>query len=68
MDNSTLLWVAGQVIAAATIWGGIRIDIKNIHRQIEHNAEIAKSDAEHAEKSATDAHARIDRMLERKHS
>lgn len=29
-----LLWFAGQLIAAAAIWGGIRIDIRNIHKDI----------------------------------
>ena len=51
---SVWMWLAGQLIAGAAIWGGIRADIKSMHIRLEH-----------AEKSALDAHNRIDRMLER---
>ncbi len=52
-----LLWLGGQLIVAAAIWGGIRADIRSIHSRIDH-----------IEKSANDAHARLDNHLERTHS
>jgi hypothetical protein len=55
-DINIWMWVAGQVIAGAAIWGGIRADIKGMHIRIEH-----------AEKSAVEAHSRIDRILENRH-
>lgn len=48
------MWIAGQIIAGAAIWGGIRADIKAMHIRIEHT-----------EKSVDEAHIRIDRLLER---
>jgi hypothetical protein len=48
-------WLAGQLIVGAAIWGGIRADIRSIHTRLEH-----------AEKSAEEAHNRIDRILERR--
>ncbi|WP_176754627.1 hypothetical protein [Nitrosospira sp. Nl5] len=56
MDANVVMWVAGQLIVAAAIYGGIRADIRSIHQRIEH-----------AEKSLVEAHTRIDRMLERGH-
>ena len=55
-DINIWMWVAGQLIAGAAIWGGIRADIRGMHIRLEH-----------AEKSAEEAHNRIDRMLERGH-
>lgn len=52
MDQDLFLWVVGQLVVGAAIWGGIRKDIKNIHKNIEH-----------MDKSLSDAHGRIDRML-----
>lgn len=56
MDASVITWIAGQLIVAAAIYGGIRADIRGIHQRIEH-----------AEKSLVEAHTRIDRILERGH-
>ncbi len=55
-DTSILLWLAGQIIVGAAIWGGIRADISGMHKRLEA-----------AEKSNTEAHGRIDRILERGH-
>lgn len=55
-DANLLLWIAGQLIVAAAIYGGIRADIRGIHQRIELS-----------EKSLVEAHNRIDRMLERGH-
>lgn len=55
-DINIWQWVAGQLIAAAAIWGGIRADIKAMHARLEH-----------AEKSVSEAHNRIDRLLEQRH-
>lgn len=53
--TNVLLWLAGQVVVGAAIWGGIRSDIKSIHERITET------------KKATDqAHERIDRILERR--
>jgi len=57
MPDEIYLWIAGQLIMAAAIWGGIRIDIKNIHKNIE------KLDSVVGE-----AHSRIDRLYERNHN
>lgn len=56
-DQSMLLWLGGQIVVAAAIWGGIRADIRSIHSRIDH-----------IEKSANDAHVRLDNHLERTHS
>lgn len=53
-DATILMWLAGQIIVGAAIWGGIRADIRSMHARLEH-----------AEKSMTEAHTRIDRLLER---
>ena len=55
-DLNILTWIAGQLIVAAAIYGGIRADIRSIHQRIEHT-----------EKSLVEAHSRIDRLLERGH-
>jgi len=46
------LWAVGQILVAAGIWGGIRADIRNLHREVE-NATTA----------ATRAHDRLDMLL-----
>ena len=52
MDN-VLLFILGQVITGAAIWGGIRVDIRSMHSRLER-----------VEKSSDEAHQRIDRHLE----
>lgn len=54
-ESQWLMWLAGQIIVGAAIWGGIRADIRAMHSRLEHN-----------EKSLTEAHSRIDRILERR--
>jgi len=56
MDNEIYIWIAGQLIAAAAIWGGIRIDISHIHKNVERLF-----------KESDKANHRIDRLYERKH-
>ena len=51
--NTVLMWLVGQIIAGAAIWGGIRVDIRNIHARMNDIKNIAD-----------EAHKRIDRMLE----
>lgn len=54
MDAQTiLLWVCGQLVVGAAIWGGIRSDIRGIHRRQELN-----------ETSTSDAHNKINRHVE----
>lgn len=48
-----VLFVIGQLVAAAAIWGGIRTDLRSIHQRIER-----------VEKSIDDAHGRIDRHFD----
>lgn len=56
MDNfEILVWVAGQFITAAAIWGGIRADIKSLHSRVE-SVEIA----------ARNVNNRLDNHLERR--
>ena len=52
MNLDVMLWFMGQLIVGAAIWGGIRMDIKNMHKRI---------DALH--ETAHDAHKRIDGIL-----
>ena len=54
-ETQIFLWLAGQVIVGAAIWGGIRADIRGMHFRMEH-----------AEKSMQEAHQRIDKILERR--
>lgn len=54
-DPNILMWIAGQLIAGAAIYGGIRADIRAMHARIED-----------AKRSADEAHSRIDRLLERR--
>ena len=55
MDNELYIWIAGQIVVAAAIWGGIRIDIKNIHSKIEH-----------LYKGLERTHERVDRLYDGK--
>lgn len=57
MDSNVILWVFGQIVTGAAIWGAIRADIRNMHRRID---EIKQS-ADHA-------HMRMDRHLEVRNS
>ena len=50
---NVLLWFVGQIIVGAAIWGGIRVDIKNIHQRMTDLKDVAD-----------EAHKRIDRILE----
>ena len=53
MDN-ILLFLFGQLVTAAAIWGGIRVEIKNLHSRIDGVLKVAD-----------EAHQRIDRHLEK---
>lgn len=48
-----VLWLVGQLITGAAIWGGIRADIKGINQRISR-----------VEESADQAHERMDTHLE----
>ena len=52
MEN-ILLFVFGQIVTSAAVWGAIRADIRNMILRIER-----------VEKATDDAHQRIDRLLE----
>ena len=64
--NNLLLFILGQLIAGAAIWGGIRRDLQNIHRTIEGNKTDALAGINEAKRMADEAHQRIDRHLEKK--
>lgn len=55
LDASIITWLIGHLIVGAAIYGGIRADIRGLHQR-----------QEHTEKSVTEAHVRIDRVLERR--
>lgn len=55
MDTNLLMWIFGQLVVAAAIWGGIRADIRSIHARIDR-----------AEESIGDAHRRLDNHIDRK--
>ena len=57
MNIDVLVWLFGQVVIAAAVFGGIRMDLKNIHNS------IAKLDND-----VNDAHKRIDGILLNKKS
>lgn len=52
-DVSMLMWLGGQIIVGAAIWGGIRADLKNIH----HTQGIHQQDIK-------ESRTRIDRLFE----
>lgn len=54
MDSNLIAWIVGQIVVAAAIWGGIRADIRSIHSRVER-----------VEKTASDAHERLDRHIDR---
>ncbi|WP_299074967.1 hypothetical protein [uncultured Paraglaciecola sp.] len=54
MDTNLLMWIGGQLVMAAAIWGGIRSDIKSMHMRIDG-----------VEKSAGDAHRRLDAHIDK---
>jgi hypothetical protein len=54
-ESQIIIWIIGQIVVGAAIYGGIRADIRGMHLRLEHS-----------EKSLSDAHERIDRMLERR--
>lgn len=54
-EANIFLWLAGQLIVGAAIWGGIRADIRGMHLRIEQT-----------ERSMRDAHSRIDNFIERR--
>ena len=35
MDNDIIMWIFGQLVVAAAIWGGIRADIKSFHARLD---------------------------------
>jgi len=53
MDNTVLLFIIGQTITAAAIWGGIRVDIRAMHTRMND-----------IKRAADEAHSRMDRHLE----
>ena len=54
-ESQIIIWIIGQIVVGAAIYGGIRADIRGMHLRLEHD-----------EKSLSDAHERIDRILERR--
>ena len=54
-ESQILIWIIGQIVVGAAIYGGIRADIRGMHIRMEHN-----------EKSLSEAHQRIDKILERR--
>lgn len=51
--ENVVVWIIGQVVVAAAIWGGIRADIRGLHERIKE-----------AKDSTDKAHQRIDDMLQ----
>lgn len=47
-----VVFIAGQLLVAAAIWGGIRADIRNMHERLNQIKEVADS-----------AHERIDALM-----
>jgi len=54
-DMQLLLMIAGQIVTAGAIYGGIRADIRNLHARV---AEAVQATAA--------AHARIDQLFDRR--
>ncbi len=50
MGEDIFIFVVGQIIVAAAIWGGIRKDIKNIHERLT----IQTNNINHAHKRIDD--------------
>jgi len=51
--NNLLLFILGQLIAGAAIWGAIRADLRNIHFRIDRMERVQDTDR-----------SRLDRHLE----
>ena len=64
--GTLLMWAAGQLVVAGAIWGGIKSDIRAIHMEIRTKHEASMQRHAATESSANEAHARIDRLLERR--
>lgn len=54
-NASVALWVLGQIVTAAAIYGGIRADIKNLHYRVDH-----------AQKAADEVRSRLDSHIDRR--
>lgn len=61
-------WLLGQVVIGAALWGGIRADIKGMHRELGRQGQqlneqgVRLTDKYNAlESRMTEAHVRIDR-------
>ena len=61
--NEILLFAIGQLVTGAAIWGGIRVDIKNMHALIaSYREDMVRTQAEYRGDVAR-AHRRIDDIL-----
>ena len=53
LNPDLIIWLVSQAVVAAAIYGGIRADIKNIHKRLDFS-----------DKSTNHAHDRIDEILQ----
>lgn len=54
-ETQIFLWLTGQVIVGAAIWGGIRADIRGMHIRMDS-----------AEKSMAETRQRVDKIYDRR--
>ena len=61
--NELALFIIGQLVTGAAIWGGIRVDLKNMHlRLVEYHDDMVRTQSEH-KADIQRAHRRIDDIL-----
>lgn len=61
-----IITLLGYLICAATMWGAIRMDIANIHREIAEHKAASGKEFDKVDSRVTEAHQRIDRLVERR--
>ncbi|MCR4331729.1 MAG: hypothetical protein NUV34_03345 [Sulfuricaulis sp.] len=59
MESNVLLFILGQIVTGAAIWGAIRADIRNMMVRMND----IKADLKEAKEATNHAHKRIDDIL-----
>lgn len=60
INPDVLLFIMGQLVCCAALYGGIRADLRNMHRRADEQEEATKEVRTHIK----DVHTRIDQMFQ----
>jgi hypothetical protein len=69
-SEELILWLLGQVVVSAAIWGAIRSDLKWMHREFDkHDYRIGRSErkAEEADARMREQYEQLDRRITEAH-